>query len=100
MVEASAKSGHPTFVLVREATLSNASKSELIDSFRSLGVTFLYVYSILRSFLISTSSVPKLLSMLNYYRKLSGTCVNLLEKQYKFLVTMSTLIMIKQNAEI
>ncbi|KAL1801835.1 hypothetical protein ACET3Z_030482 [Daucus carota] len=42
MVEASAKSGHPTFVLVREATLSNASKSELIDSFRSLGVTFLY----------------------------------------------------------
>ena len=43
IVEASAKLGHPTFVLVREATLADPSKSQLIDSFKSLGVTFVHV---------------------------------------------------------
>ncbi|KAI4377940.1 hypothetical protein MLD38_015492 [Melastoma candidum] len=40
IVEAAAKSGHPTFILVRESTLSNPAKSSTIDSFRGLGVTF------------------------------------------------------------
>lgn len=42
IVEASAKSGHPTFALVREATLSIPSKSAIIESFKSSGVTFLH----------------------------------------------------------
>ncbi|KAM7470776.1 hypothetical protein LguiA_008959 [Lonicera macranthoides] len=42
IVEASAKSGHPTFALVRESTLSNPSKSSLIESFKNSGVTFLH----------------------------------------------------------
>lgn len=42
IVEASAKLGHPTFVLVREATLTSPAKSQLIDSFKSLGVTFVH----------------------------------------------------------
>ncbi|XP_044490930.1 phenylcoumaran benzylic ether reductase Pyrc5 [Mangifera indica] len=40
IVEASAKAGHPTFVLVRESTLSNPAKSNVIDNFKTLGVTF------------------------------------------------------------
>lgn len=43
IVEASAKSGHPTFALIREATLSDPAKAPLIDSFKKSGVTFLYV---------------------------------------------------------
>lgn len=43
IVEASAKAGHPTYALVREATISNPSKSALIESFKSYGVNFLYV---------------------------------------------------------
>ncbi|KAH8498281.1 hypothetical protein H0E87_017268 [Populus deltoides] len=41
IVEASAKAGHPTFVLVRESTLSNPAKSVVIDNFMNLGVNFL-----------------------------------------------------------
>ncbi|KAK3022143.1 hypothetical protein RJ639_045282 [Escallonia herrerae] len=41
IVEASAKSGHPTFVLVRDSTLSNPSKSNTIQRFKNSGVTFL-----------------------------------------------------------
>ncbi|KAL9370837.1 hypothetical protein Peur_035977 [Populus x canadensis] len=41
IVEASAKAGHPTFVLVREPTLSNPTKSVVIDNFKNLGVNFL-----------------------------------------------------------
>ncbi|KAM0028865.1 putative NmrA-like domain, NAD(P)-binding domain superfamily [Helianthus debilis subsp. tardiflorus] len=41
IVEASAKAGHPTFVLVRESTLSDPSKSSLIDSFNNSGVTII-----------------------------------------------------------
>ncbi|KAH7849230.1 hypothetical protein Vadar_014899 [Vaccinium darrowii] len=42
IVEASAKSGHPTFALVRESTVSDRVKAKLIDGFRSSGVTFLH----------------------------------------------------------
>jgi len=42
IVEASAKSGHPTFALVRESTVSDPSKAKLIDSFKELGVTLVY----------------------------------------------------------
>ncbi|KAM7517196.1 hypothetical protein LguiA_006779 [Lonicera macranthoides] len=42
IVEASAKSGHPTFALIREATLSDPAKAPLIDNFKKSGVTLLY----------------------------------------------------------
>ncbi|KAH0752093.1 hypothetical protein KY285_005241 [Solanum tuberosum] len=42
IVEASAKAGHDTFVLVRESTLSNPTKTKLIDTFKSFGVTFVH----------------------------------------------------------
>ncbi|RVX12265.1 Isoflavone reductase-like protein [Vitis vinifera] len=40
IVAASAKSGHPTFALVRESTVSE--KFEIIESFKSSGVTLVY----------------------------------------------------------
>ena len=43
IVEASAKAGHPTSVLVRDSTLSNPGKSNVIDNFKNLGVNFLVV---------------------------------------------------------
>ncbi|XP_006349596.1 isoflavone reductase homolog [Solanum tuberosum] len=42
IVEASAKAGHHTFVFVRESTLSDPTKTKLIDTFKSYGVTFLH----------------------------------------------------------
>jgi uncharacterized protein YbjT (DUF2867 family) len=42
IVEASAKSGHPTFALVRESTVSDPEKGKLIQSFKNSGVTLLY----------------------------------------------------------
>ncbi|KAL6526090.1 hypothetical protein OROHE_015614 [Orobanche hederae] len=43
IVQASADAAHPTFVLVRESTLSNLApdKSELLQSFRNSGVNFI-----------------------------------------------------------
>ncbi|XP_044509607.1 phenylcoumaran benzylic ether reductase Pyrc5-like [Mangifera indica] len=41
IVEASAKAGHPTFVLVRESTLTSPAKSKIIENFKSLGVNFI-----------------------------------------------------------
>ncbi|XP_011048232.1 PREDICTED: isoflavone reductase homolog isoform X2 [Populus euphratica] len=41
IVEASAKAGHPTFVIVRESTLADPAKSVVIDNFKDLGVNFL-----------------------------------------------------------
>ncbi|XP_058780741.1 phenylcoumaran benzylic ether reductase Betv6-like [Vicia villosa] len=38
LVEASAKAGHPTFALVRETTLSNPAKANLLNHFKTLGV--------------------------------------------------------------
>ncbi|KAJ9166071.1 hypothetical protein P3X46_020870 [Hevea brasiliensis] len=42
VVEASAKAGHPTFALVRESTVSDPAKGELIENFKNLGVTILH----------------------------------------------------------
>ncbi|XP_058217226.1 isoflavone reductase-like protein [Rhododendron vialii] len=42
IVEASAKSGHPTFALVRESTVSDPAKAKLIDGFKNSGVTVLH----------------------------------------------------------
>ncbi|CAJ1930193.1 unnamed protein product [Sphenostylis stenocarpa] len=42
IVKASAEAEHPTFVLVRESTVSHPEKSKLIDTFKSSGVTLLY----------------------------------------------------------
>ncbi|XP_044490928.1 phenylcoumaran benzylic ether reductase POP1-like isoform X1 [Mangifera indica] len=41
IVEASAKAGHPTFMLVRESTLCNPSKSKLLENLKSLAVNLL-----------------------------------------------------------
>ncbi|XP_023769676.1 phenylcoumaran benzylic ether reductase POP1 isoform X2 [Lactuca sativa] len=41
IVETSAKSGHPTFLLIRGPTLLNPSKSSMLDSFKKSGVTFI-----------------------------------------------------------
>ncbi|CAI8599999.1 unnamed protein product [Vicia faba] len=38
IVEASAKAGHPTFALIRESTLSDPAKADLLNNFKSLGV--------------------------------------------------------------
>lgn len=43
IVEASAKLGHPTFALVRESTVNDPVKGKLIENFKNLGVTLLYV---------------------------------------------------------
>lgn len=40
IVEASAKAGHPTFLLIRESTLSNPTKSSIINKFKDLSVNF------------------------------------------------------------
>lgn len=42
IVEASAKAGNPTFVLIRESTLSNPAKSPILDKFKSLGVNLVH----------------------------------------------------------
>ncbi|XP_029127626.1 isoflavone reductase homolog A622-like isoform X2 [Cajanus cajan] len=42
IVKASAEAGHPTFVLIRETTLSHPEKSKLIESFKTYGATLLY----------------------------------------------------------
>ncbi|KAK2665342.1 hypothetical protein Ddye_003916 [Dipteronia dyeriana] len=41
IVEASAKAGNPTFVLVRESTLSSASRAKVVQNFKNLGVNFI-----------------------------------------------------------
>jgi len=43
IVEASAKSGHPTFALVRESTLSSPAKAGIVEGFKSLGVKLVHV---------------------------------------------------------
>jgi nucleoside-diphosphate-sugar epimerase len=43
IVEASAKAGHPTFALVRESTISDPVKRELVEKFKNLGVTLIHV---------------------------------------------------------
>ncbi|KAH0938532.1 hypothetical protein HID58_005993 [Brassica napus] len=41
IVEGSAKSGHQTFALVREASLSDPAKGKMVQNFKDLGVTIL-----------------------------------------------------------
>ncbi|KAL0438526.1 UNVERIFIED_CONTAM: Isoflavone reductase-like protein [Sesamum latifolium] len=41
IVEASAKSGHPTFVLLRESTISDPAKGPIVEGFKNSGVTIL-----------------------------------------------------------
>uniref|UniRef100_A0A2P2JB16 Isoflavone reductase-like protein n=1 Tax=Rhizophora mucronata TaxID=61149 RepID=A0A2P2JB16_RHIMU len=43
IVEASAKEGHPTFALVRESRVTVPVKGQLIEKFKSLGVTLVFV---------------------------------------------------------
>ena len=42
IVEASAKAGNPTFVLVRESSLSDPAKAKIVDNFKSLGASLIY----------------------------------------------------------
>ncbi|XP_002531055.2 isoflavone reductase homolog A622-like [Ricinus communis] len=42
IVKTSAKLGHQTFALVRETAVSNPERSEIIESFKSYGVTLIY----------------------------------------------------------
>ncbi|KAI5656077.1 hypothetical protein M9H77_24870 [Catharanthus roseus] len=42
IVEASTKAGHPTFVLVRESTVSDPVKGKLVESFKNSGVNLVY----------------------------------------------------------
>ncbi|GMN25643.1 hypothetical protein TIFTF001_045970 [Ficus carica] len=42
IVEASAKAGHESFALVRESSLSNPTKAETVDKFKSLGVKIVH----------------------------------------------------------
>ncbi|THF97926.1 hypothetical protein TEA_022228 [Camellia sinensis var. sinensis] len=42
IVEASSKAGHPTFVLIRETTISDPFKAKLIGFFKNSGVTMLH----------------------------------------------------------
>ncbi|RWR82419.1 isoflavone reductase [Cinnamomum micranthum f. kanehirae] len=42
IVEASAKSGHPTFALVREGTVSDPAKASLIEGFKNYGVILIH----------------------------------------------------------
>ncbi|PIN06215.1 hypothetical protein CDL12_14309 [Handroanthus impetiginosus] len=41
IVEASAKSGHPTFVLLRESTISDPVKGKIVEGFKNSGVKIL-----------------------------------------------------------
>lgn len=43
ILEASVKAGHPTFALVRESTLSDPNKAEMLDNFKSSGITLIPV---------------------------------------------------------
>lgn len=49
MVEASAKAGNPTYALVRDSTLKDPAKSEMINKFKSLGVNLVTVSSCLNT---------------------------------------------------
>ncbi|XP_071912234.1 eugenol synthase 1-like [Coffea arabica] len=42
MVEASVKAGHPTFVLVRESTVSDPIKGKIVEGFKNSGATLVH----------------------------------------------------------
>jgi len=43
IVEASIKAGHHTFALVRESTMSDPNKAELLHNFTTMGVNLVHV---------------------------------------------------------
>lgn len=43
ITEASVEEGHPTFLLVREATVNDPVKGKIVEHFKSIGVTLLTV---------------------------------------------------------
>lgn len=43
IVKASAKAGHPTYALIRESTLSDPAKANLLHNFKTLGVNLVPV---------------------------------------------------------
>lgn len=47
ILEASAKSGHPTFALFRESAISDPVKGKIVEGFKNSGVTILTVCIIL-----------------------------------------------------
>ena len=46
IVAASTKAGHPTFVLVRESTVSDPVKGKLVEGFKNSGATLVHVSSV------------------------------------------------------
>lgn len=51
IVEASVKAGHPSFVLVRESTVADPVKGQLVEKFKNWGVTLVYVCVYMYKFL-------------------------------------------------
>ncbi|KAL7604481.1 hypothetical protein Lser_V15G19658 [Lactuca serriola] len=43
VAEASAKEGHPTFILTRESTIKHLEKSKLLNNFKTLGAKLVIV---------------------------------------------------------
>lgn len=43
IVEASIKAGHPSFLLVRESTVADPVKGQLVEKFKNSGVNLVYV---------------------------------------------------------
>jgi len=71
MVEASVKAGHPTFLLIREATLSNPAKSSIINKFKDLSVNLVPVRNILFLCWLLTFYIIMFNSYLEYRERLS-----------------------------
>lgn len=78
IVEASARAGHPTFALVRESTVSDPVKGQLVDKFKSLGVTLVHVRTYVISVLISYMHVLRIhrLSVRHGHRNLPSLIIN------------------------
>lgn len=57
IVEGSAKSGHQTFALVRESSLSDPVKGKIVQNFKDLGVTILYVRFLVSKFYQTSRSM-------------------------------------------
>lgn len=58
IVEASAKSGHPTFALCRKSTISDPDRAKLIQDFKNSGVTILTVCSLIFIIIAAKNSTP------------------------------------------
>ena len=82
IAEASIQAGHPTFVLVRDSTLSHPHKSQLIQSFRDQRIVLLQVSSNLLCFSIS---FPLFLFMITMDTIIVGDMIFPLFGHHKFL---------------